>query len=155
MDWSTIIGIVGGLASIVSVPFAIYQTLINRKLKDEQRRNIWQRIETTKSMMRALDEEQLDFAYGLTVEQFRTLFREAVLLEDKFSLETINKWRKIGKISSDWQQKNAMILLKTNEITEGIEVDEKFSINDNENKYNRQLKKTATNSENESNPKNH
>lgn len=137
MDVYQIIGIVSSIATIISVPIAIIQTFRNRKLKSESKRRIWAQIETIKAIMRCLDHREIDFTYGLANEQFRLLLTEASLLEKNYSLETIKKWRKIGKLSSDWQERNALMLLETEMINEKIDVSESFSKYDEGSIYTR------------------
>src|SRR5712691_8034990 len=98
------VSLIASFASIVSVPIAIVQTLKVRRLNLEKQRKIWTQISSTKALMRHLEAGKLDSSYGLVCEQFRDLLREASLLEQNFSLVTISKWRKVGKLSSDWQE---------------------------------------------------
>lgn len=135
MDTITILGIIGSLASIISIPVAIVQTIKNNKLKTEAKRKIWAQIETVKALMRCLDIKDVDFAYGLVNEQFRNLLQEASLLEKEYSIETIEKWRKIGKLSSDWQERNAYMLLDTKKIDLKKEINKNFSVYDDASPY--------------------
>lgn len=110
------------IASIISIPIAIAQTLKIHRLNIEKQRKIWTQISSTKALMRHLEAEKLDSSYGLVCEQFRDLLREAILLEQNFSINTIVRWRRVGKLSSDWQEYQATQLLSTSEIQDQVEI---------------------------------
>lgn len=116
MDIGLIIGITGSIASIISIPIAIYQSYKSRRMKIEQEMIIWQRIETIKSIIRAFSSKENDFAKGLIQELYRNLLKDAILMEEKFDLSTLESWRKVGKISSNWQERNALMMLNTKNI---------------------------------------
>ena len=116
------LSVAASVASIISVPVAIVQTLKVRRLNIEKQRKTWTQISSTKALMRHLEAEKLDSSYGLVCEQFRDLLREAVLLERNFSVETIARWRKVGKLSSDWQEYQVTQLLRTSEIDDRAKI---------------------------------
>ena len=82
----------------------------------ETRRKTWSQISTTKALMEDLENNDAKQAVGKVFEQFRFLLREAIILENKFNVETIKKWRSTGKLSSQWQERQALQLLETREI---------------------------------------
>jgi hypothetical protein len=98
------LSILGSLASLVAIPVAIIQTIRMHRIKLERYRKTWTQISSVKALMRHLEAEKSDSAYGLVCQQFRDMLNEAVLLEKGYSAETIKKWRKTGKLSSDWQE---------------------------------------------------
>src|ERR1039458_7791898 len=102
-----ILTVVASFASILCVPIAKAQTIRISRLKVEKKLKVWTQISSTKAMMRLLEAEKIETSYGLICEQFRDWLREAVLLESDFSVETIKLWRRVGKLSSDWQEYEA------------------------------------------------
>lgn len=52
------------------------------------------------------------------LSEFRNLLQIAISLESNYSLETIAKWQKVGKLSSNWQVRQACQLLDTKNISE-------------------------------------
>jgi hypothetical protein len=108
-----ILTVIASFASILSVPIAIAQTIRIRRLNIEKKLKIWTQISSIKAMMRLLEAQKIETSYGLVCEQFRDWLREAVLLEKDFSIETIKLWRRVGKLSSDWQEYQAAQLLSS------------------------------------------
>lgn len=104
---------IGTMASVVSLLVALFQTIRVRNLQIERQRRLWTQIASNKAMMRHLERQDVNQAYGLVCEQFRDLLREASILENEFSPETIRLWRYVGKLSSDWQERQALMLLPT------------------------------------------
>jgi hypothetical protein len=107
---------IASFASILSVPVAIVQTIRVRRLRVEKQRKVWTQISSIKALMRLMETEKVQTAYGLIGEQFRDCLREAALLEDDFTVRTIKMWRRVGKLSSDWQEYQAAQLLGSSEI---------------------------------------
>ena len=83
-----ILTVVASIASILSVPIAIAQTIRIRRLNVEKKLKVWTQISSIKAQMRLLEAEKIETSYGLICEQFRDWLREAVLLESDFSAET-------------------------------------------------------------------
>ena len=54
MDVILTIGCIGSIASVISIPISIVQTIRSKKLKKEQEMMIWQRMETVKAVIRSL-----------------------------------------------------------------------------------------------------
>jgi len=110
----------GVIIGIISITISlIYIYIQNKKLKHielERERKIWSQISTTKSLMEDLENNDPTQAIGKVFEQFRFLLKEAVLLEKNYSLKTVKKWRAVGKLSSLWQERQAIQLLRTREI---------------------------------------
>lgn len=102
--------------SIISAVLALVQTARIRNIKLERQRHLWALIASSKALLRHLERQDVHQAYGLASEYFRQLLRDAIILEEKLSIETIKEWRKVGKLSSDWQERQAYMLLTTEEI---------------------------------------
>ena len=112
--WADLLkAIAGTTASVISLGAVIVQTLRVRALKHQQHAAVWNQIASSKAMMRHLEREDVQQAMGLASQQFRDLLESAVLLESKFGMATIDKWRTVGKLSSDWQERQALMLLTT------------------------------------------
>lgn len=62
-----------------------------------------------------MDTEKFDETYMGLSTHFRGLLREAVGLERDFGIATVVAWRRVGKLSSDWQQKQALAMINTEE----------------------------------------
>ena len=58
-------------------------------------------------------------AVGKLTFMYRDLVNEAISLEKKPSMETIKKWRRVGKIASDWQESCFVNCLLTSELFDG------------------------------------
>ena len=113
-----ILSALGSLASVIGIAVAIIQTKKLRTLKLENKRKTWSQISTTKAIMEDLEHQDSLQALGKIFEQYRFLLREAVMQEDKFTIKTIKLWRKTGKLSSLWQERQALHLIQTCEINE-------------------------------------
>lgn len=108
---------IASIASIVSLGVALVQTLRVRNMRAEQQRHLWSLIASSKALVRHLERQDLHQAYGLASEHFRQLLRDAIAIEKQFTVETIKAWRNAGKLSSDWQERQAYMLLSTKEIS--------------------------------------
>jgi len=104
-------GIIGSIASIIGLIIALVQTYKLAGLKAQVKSKIWSDISTIKALMEDLENGKCEIGHARACEQFRDLLREASLIEKNYTLDTINLWRKTGKLSSVWQQKQAMALL--------------------------------------------
>lgn len=121
-----IVAIAASLATVASLCFTLYLHYTVQRLNRESTRRIWSNIASTKALLRHLDRagetsppdaDALHQAYGLASEHFRRLLAEASLAERNYSIETIGIWRRVGKLSSDWQYRQALMLLSTPEIS--------------------------------------
>lgn len=110
------IAIISLIISGASLTLAIIQTQRLAQAEREQKRKFWSLIATSKALMEDLEHKDPNQAAGKVYEIFRFLLREAVSLERNYNLQTLNNWRKVGKISSDWQHRQALMLLDTKEI---------------------------------------
>lgn len=119
-----IIGTLGSIASIIGVIIYFFQRKHIRSLEKQNERNIWKQIAASKALMRHLEREDIHQAYGLACEQFRDLIKEASLIERNFDIRTIKLWRKVGKLSSDWQERQSLMLLSTKDISKGVMINE-------------------------------
>lgn len=113
-----IVSVLGSLASIIGFGIALIQTKKLRALELENNRKTWSQISTVKGIMEDLEHNDPQQAIGKVFEQFRYLLKEAVMQEQNFSVVTIKKWRKVGKLSSMWQEHQAFQLMQTNELKE-------------------------------------
>lgn len=113
-----VLSALGSLASVIGIAVAIIQTKKLRTLKLENKRKTWSQISTTKALMEDLEHKDSTQALGKVFEQYRFLLREAVMQEEKFTIKTIKLWRKTGKLSSLWQERQALHLIQTCEISE-------------------------------------
>lgn len=107
---------VASLASIISLCVAVVQTIRVRNMKIEKQRHLWSLIASSKALLRHLERQDIHQAYGLASEHFRQLLRDASIIERQFKVETIKAWRSAGKLSSDWQERQAYMLLSTEDI---------------------------------------
>lgn len=115
-----VLGCLGSMASIASIIIYFYQRKQIRSLELQNERTIWKQIAASKALMRHLEREDVHQAYGLACEQFRDLIKEASLIEKVFDIKTIKLWRKAGKLSSDWQERQSLMLLSTAAINKAI-----------------------------------
>jgi len=116
-DYITYFGV---FVSTVSLCFAIVQTKRLAKSESEQKRKLWSLIATSKALIEDFEHKDMNKALGKVYELYRFLLREAILIENNFNLKTAQKWRKVGKLSSDWQFRQSLMLLDTKEINDKI-----------------------------------
>ena len=118
----------------------LFQWKKNNDNKKQEIRMLWDSISTIKSAMEEIESailrnKEVKFPYEIyqTHAQLAVLFRNtltrAISREGKVTLKTIKKWRKCGKLASDWQQKCAMTILFTEELSNKDldDLDEKYS----------------------------
>ena len=120
-----LIGIIGLLASVGGLLVGGIQTLRIRNLKREENADVWLTIRTLKNIFYHLDKDNLKNenksvarAYEAALSIFRTQLKRAVMNERNYTLETIEKWKSVKKISSDWQEKQALGYLETENIAQ-------------------------------------
>ena len=111
------------LATILSLFVATVQSVRVRRMQIERQRHLWALIASSKALMRHLERQDIHQAYGLASEYFRQLLRDASILEKDFDIDTIKAWRSVGKLSSDWQERQAFMLLSTEEILKSKDKD--------------------------------
>jgi len=123
----------GTIISLIGLLFAAIQTIKIRNLKKERTRKIWVTISSTKALMEDLESDDPKQAFGKVCELFRQLLLQAVLEEKKYSISTIDASRNTGKLSSNWQVKQAYALLLTEEIDKKMakDIDEIYKDWDN------------------------
>lgn len=108
---------VGGVVTVlVSLIASVLQYLQLRNLKRENKIQIWSQIASVKALMRHLERQDIHQGYGQACQLARELFEKAVRSEKNFGPKTIELWRSVGKISSDWQEREILLLLSTKEI---------------------------------------
>lgn len=123
IDISLLMGVLGTLLSVSGLLVAWIQTAQLRKLKREENADVWLTIRLLKSMFQQLessklkdDNVQVARAYDSALSMFRTQLKRAILFEKDYSMTTIRKWQSAGKISSDWQTKQALNFLESTNI---------------------------------------
>jgi hypothetical protein len=128
-DPSHILSLVASSATVLSTAIAVIQTIGKRKLKRDFRRETWLSIATTQAMLSSIDQKLFDEVYMGLSNQFRSLLLQAISLESKFTPDIIKAWRRVGKLTSDWQEKQARVLLDTRGLVKFKtgETDAKFS----------------------------
>ena len=138
--------IVGYIGFFIALVGWIYQWRKRQDDKKQELRSIWENISIIKTIMAEIEsgEEQLGKnkakdckdlphevyqAHAELAILLKNTFARAIAREKNVTLKTIIKWRKSGKLSSDWQQKCAMDILLTDELIEDEleNLDEKYS----------------------------
>lgn len=131
--WVTVIGIVGSVASILSITVAVIQTYRHkaaqealREVRRSRSASIWTNInfiiQAFDSVENALssdfdatsiDKVQAKFmsVRRAIVDCYLELLREASLDEPVFNEETVKRWRRIGKLENDWREQQARRLI--------------------------------------------
>jgi len=133
---------VAALVSMVVAAVSFFSWLVERfnRIQDrsERLRQIWNNLSKVRGLMSDLektpDANGFDHgkhqAVGKLTFMFRDLVNEAMSLESNPSLETIQKWRKVGKIGSDWQESCFINCLLTGELTSIDVAKDKLSTSD-------------------------
>jgi hypothetical protein len=121
MDNSLLVTLLGTLASLASLMVAGVQTIRLRQLRRRVNADIWGSVATVRAMIQKLEENSdwnapVAQVYGNLTQLFRHLIRQAALDEDHFTEGTIEKWRKAGKLTSDWQEAQARQFLPSSVI---------------------------------------
>lgn len=141
--YSDIIAYIGFIGALVGW---LYQWKKNRDSRKQELRSIWDNISVIKAAMSEIESaeskcrsgeletcsdlpHEIHQAHTQLADLFRNTLTRVISREGKVTLITIKKWRKSGKLSSDWQQKCAMTILLTEELTnkELNDLDEKYS----------------------------
>lgn len=133
--YSDIVGYIGFVGALLGW---LYQLKRNQYEKHQELRGLWDNISAIKAAMGKIERaesknkklpHEIYQSHSVLSVLFRNLLTRVITREDNVTLETISKWRKTGKLGSDWQQKCAMTILLTDELTEKelSELDEKFS----------------------------
>ena len=99
-----------------------------RRLETENQRRIWSEISKVRGIMSDLEKDEGSGPYavgrlqavGKLTIMLRDLLREASLAEKSFDLDTIESWRAVGKLASDWQEQMALMLLPTDKINRHV-----------------------------------
>jgi DNA-binding Lrp family transcriptional regulator len=135
-----ILGIFGTAVGFLGFMVAVLQTVRNRSLRNTLKRmrraeeaEIWTNIGIVVRTFDSLNEarelicsrEKVDHevlskiqsARRGTIDQYRQLLKEAVLHEPVFNRETIEKWKRIGRLENEWRVRQAERLLSTKDIT--------------------------------------
>jgi hypothetical protein len=136
----TIISIVGFLLTVAGFIIALIQTMKNRQLQaamDQLKRHdeaeIWAMIGIVVKTFESLDDartelfrncdngissaviSKLSSARRGTIDQYKHLLKEASLLHESFSLDTIKQWISSGRLENKWRVEQALRLLPATE----------------------------------------
>jgi len=133
--YSDIIGYIGFLGALIGW---LYQWKKASDSKQLELRGLWEDLSVIKAVMGEIETadtmakrmpHDIYQAHGELAILFRSVLTRIISKEPKVTLETIEKWRKVGKLGSDWQQKCAMAVLLSEELTqkELDKIDEKYS----------------------------
>ena len=121
---SIMIGLLGLLATCCGLLVAGIQTYRIRKLKKEENADVWLTIKSVKSIFYCINESRLKSentyiarVFEASQNIFKTQLKRAVLNEKGYSIETINKWKATKKITTEWEEKQALNFLETKEIS--------------------------------------
>ena len=133
--------IAGYIAFVGALLGWFYQWKKSHDDRKQELRVIWDNISTVKAIMEEVESSilrnssgevrfEIYQAHAQLAVLFRNLLARAIAREGKVTLKTISKWRKAGKLGSDWQQKCAMTLLFSEELEgrELEELDERYAI---------------------------
>jgi hypothetical protein len=136
---NSVLTAIGFVATCLSLAIAVVQTVRHselrkslEKIRRAKEAEIWTCIgivlKTYDSLEQAVQilktREQVDFealvkiqsARRGIVDQYRMLLKEAVLEEEEFSIDTIEKWKRVGRLENDWRVSQAKRLLATKNI---------------------------------------
>ena len=136
---SLVMGILGLLVGGVSAVYAIRERMLKqmldrtlRTVEEAKARGIWTKIGIDCTAFDALDDAKklvqsrqavdhevlakIENARRSTVDLYRLLLEEAATIERDFSMDTIKRWQKAGRIENEWRLKAAMRLLSTDKI---------------------------------------
>ena len=121
--YSDIIGYIGIFGALIGWLYQLKRASDNRQM---ELRGLWEDISVIKAVMGEIETSdskakkmpyEIYQAHGELATLFRSVLTRIISKEPKMTLETINKWRKVGKLGSDWQQKCAMAILLSDELT--------------------------------------
>lgn len=103
---------------VAIIPWRI-ERRIRKKTERESRRQLWSNISKVRGLMVDLergDAEGVNMATGKLSFMMRDLIYEACRTEPHLTAKTIQRWRGIGKLGSDWQEHLALMTLQSDEI---------------------------------------
>ena len=109
------IGIIFGTLGLV---LTIVQTYRLRRIRILTENNIWTSISSLNAVMENLDANNHEMARQGSWDLFRLLLLQAAYHETKMTERTVALWRKSGRLKTDWQEKQARLLIPTTEIKE-------------------------------------
>jgi len=121
--YSDIIGYIGFFGALIGWLYQWKRSADNKQL---ELRGLWEDISVIKEVMGEIEKAdskakkmpyEVYQAHAELSILFRSVLTRIISKEPKMTLETIEKWRKVGKLGSDWQQKCAMAILLSNELT--------------------------------------
>ena len=124
MDSAILLSVLGTMASIAGLAIAGVQSIRLRELKRRTNADVWLTIRTTASIIATFEDSasrktdpNVGEAHAKAVELYRHLMKQAVLDERNFSGRTINRWRSVGKVHTDWQEDQAWHFVPTEAIS--------------------------------------
>lgn len=132
-----IFNLLAGACSIISIVLWYVERKKRYEVEREEKRRIWSEICKVKALMGGLERgcDNIDDnsiqkgvlqVHGKLAFMLRDLFREAVNKERILSLETVRLWRKVGKISSDWQERIVLNLMLSEDIRMSETIDKEI-----------------------------
>lgn len=112
-ELAAVFGILGSLATVAGTAFGIVQRHQRIQADLIRKANVWTSLSKLKALMRNLESDELKMAHQNSLDLFRSLLTEAVLHEPRFTVDTVKRWRKTGRLASDWQERQALLLVDT------------------------------------------
>lgn len=112
-ELAAVFGILGSLATVAGTAFGIVQRRQRIQADAIRKANVWTSLSKLKALMRNLENDELKMAHQNSLDLFRSLLTEAVLHEPRFTVDTVKRWRKTGRLASDWQERQALLLVDT------------------------------------------
>ena len=125
MDINIILGIAGLSVGVASLFAASVQTIRLTRLQREENADVWLTIRHIKQIITQIEQQESQKsnvhaarAYEAALSLFRIQLKRAVLFEKKYDLQVIKKWKNTQKISTSWQELQALNFLSTESIDE-------------------------------------
>ncbi len=141
MNFYIMLTVAGTFASIGGLVFAIIQRMKYhnaernyKKLKRTRKMQIWGNIalaiqafdkldplkEASEDLKTVPDEikRRITAARQCVVDQYLRLLEQAVLAEDDFTVDSVEKWYKSGRLETEWRRDAAMKFVPTDNLSE-------------------------------------
>lgn len=118
----------GAIGAVVAGLSWFFERKTRRRLELENKRRIWTDISKVRGLMTDLEKDAEKFdaepgrmqAIGKLSFMMRDLIRDACMAEKQMSIDTVRRWRRVGKLGSDWQEQLALNVLQAEEIDPSI-----------------------------------
>lgn len=109
---------------IVGLVVALLQTVRLKEMRKRTNNDLWLSLRMCRANLARLEGSQstltdplLASAHGSSKELFCHLLKQAINDERRFTEDTIQKWRQVGKLDSDWQVSQARQFLQSEQIS--------------------------------------